>query len=185
MKRLALLALAAAACGNPDNLVVGSIPLDANTSIGIATVRSAIHAVASVTITQGQPPASLSVIVLSNASDLCSKLQAHPDYFHVSYEQSTSLLLFVPAGLVGDFFFGQQNVAAGIYFGTTPADAGAPGGVTVYPGAGGGQTSLAQFDSEARGSFDWFIDDRAGGLHDFFGRFKTSPCAALASATLP
>jgi len=177
-----LLLAALSGCGNPDNLVVGGFG-----PAVINPVRSAIHAVASVQVNGS--PQQLSVIVLSDSTDLCAKIAAHPDYFHVPSDNFASMLLFTPAGLIGDFFVGQNNTGNEIVLGAVATDGGT-GPLAAYPGYQGGQISMAQFNTncggcEAKGSFDVFVVDPSGGLHEFYGRFKSTFCQGLASAQLP
>ena len=180
---LATLALLAVlpGCGNPDNLVIGGFG-----PAVINPVRSAIHGVAPVQVNGS--PQQLSVIVLADTTDLCAKVTAHTDYFHVPSDNFSALLLFTPAGLIGDFFVGQNNTGNEIVLGAVATDGGtAP--LFAFTGFPGGQISMAQFNTgpggESKGNFDVFVADPSGGIHEFYGRFKSTFCAGLANAQLP
>src|SRR5436853_2807507 len=103
-----LVCIAAVACGNPDNLVVGGFNDTANSGVIISTVRSAIHGDASVKLRSGET-VQLSVIAMSDSPNLCDKVAQHVDFFQTPSETSTTLLMFTPHGMIGDFFIGQQN----------------------------------------------------------------------------
>jgi hypothetical protein len=122
-------------------------------------------------------------IVVSNASDLCNKLQAHPDYFHQNTEPSVSFVMWVPPDRIGDFALGQLNTQAEIVLGTSGVDAGTPSPTRAFPGYAGA-VSIGQQDSQLQGGFDIaFLFGNAAP--EFVGRFKANSCAALSTTTLP
>jgi hypothetical protein len=184
MKWIAPLAFAALfACGNPDNLVIGSYPLDQSTTIALPEVRSSLFGVAPVTVSAGQPAVQMQVVVLSNAVDLCTKLGAQPDYFHQNTEPSVSFLMWVPPDRIGDFLIGTSNSGSEIVLGTSGVDAGAPSPTRAFP-AIAGDINVGQQDSQLQGGFDvaYLLGGSAG---EYVGRFKANPCAALSTTTLP
>jgi hypothetical protein len=183
MKWIAPLAFAAlCACGNPDNLVVGSFPLNSSTTIGLPEVRSAIFGVAPVTVSPGQV-VNMQVVVLSNASDLCTKLGAHPDYFHQNTEPSVSFVMWVKPDSIGDFLIPTDNSGSEIVLGTSAVGATTASPTLSFP-AVAGDINVGQQDSQLQGGFDcaYFIN---GGAPEYVGRFKANPCATLAGAQLP
>jgi hypothetical protein len=183
MKRIVPLAfIALSACGNPDNLVVGSFPLDPSTTIALPEVRSAIFGTAPVTVSPGQV-LQMQVIVVSNASDLCTKLGAHPDYFHQNTEPSVSFLMWVPPDRIGDFLIPTDNSGSEIVLGTSAVGATTPS-PTLSFAAIVGDISVGSQDSQLGGGFDcaYFVN---GGAPEYVGRFKANPCAALATTQVP
>jgi hypothetical protein len=189
--RLTALLLCAAACGNPDNLVIGGISASGNIPVAtIDTVRSAISGIATVSDRQtGAKGGQRTVVVLSNAPKLCDQLAAHPDYFRNPPEDYAALVFFLPLDRVGTFFIGRdQNTDAEIVAGakgtpTTPYSA-----LGTSQGIGSSYIALTDVSGNggnARGSFSLYFVDRANGLHNFYGRFKTGTCSALENALLP
>jgi hypothetical protein len=184
MRRIAPLAFAAlCACGNPDNLVVGSYPLDPSTTIALPEVRSAIFGTAAVTVSAGQTQ-PMQVIIVSNASDLCTKLTAHPDYFHQNTEPSVSFVMWVVPDRIGDFMVGTTGTGSEIVLGTSGVDAGTPSPTRAFP-AIIGDISIGQQDSQLQGGFDVAYLMPNGAGPEFVGRFKANPCTFPASIQLP
>ena len=185
---LLVFALAAATsstgCGPPDSIVYGGF----NGAI-ITDVRSAIHGNAKVTVVQNQPPVTMSVILLSDGRDLCKKVTDHPDFFQLTYEVTTTMILFVQPDTIGTFFTGVNNNNAEIVAGVPTPAGGAAIRPNGFPAASNGGISLAEIDNnsggEAKGSFDVGIFDQQGFVHEFFGNFKSHACPALANVVLP
>jgi hypothetical protein len=183
MKRIAPLAFAAlCACGNPDNLVVGSFPLDSSTTIALPEVRSSIFGVAQVTVSPGTKQ-SMQVVVVSNASNLCDKLAANPGYFQSNTEPSVSFVMWVTPDKFGDFLIPNGGVGSEIVLGTSPVDGGTPMQTRVFP-TFTGDINVGLPDSQLPGAFDC-IYLFPNGSQEFVGRFKANPCSSLAGATLP
>ena len=76
LMRLTALLLCAAACGNPDNLVIGGISATATIPVAlIDNVRSAISGIATYN-KSGQQISQRTVVILSNTGKLCDQLGA-------------------------------------------------------------------------------------------------------------
>jgi hypothetical protein len=188
--RIAALAFVVAAfalsgCGNPDNLVLGGF----NGAI-ITEVHSAIHGNGKVQTTPGAAPVDASIIILSDSSGLCDKLQQHPDFFRTSYEVSSSLLLFVPQEKIGSFQPGNDNASAEMIVGQSPPGTPTPKPPAAYPAASFlGLISVSEINSspggEAKGNFDIVLVDPQQGGHEFTGHYQTGACAALSQVLLP
>jgi hypothetical protein len=185
---LLLFALAAATlsigCGAPDSVVFGGF----NGAI-ITDVRSAIHGEAQVQTTQSGPPVTLSVIMLSDGRDLCQKVTDHPDFFQLTYEVTTTMILFVQPGQLGTFFTGANNANAEIVAGVPTPAGGTPIRPNAFPAAANGGISVSEIDNnpggEAKGSFDVGIFDQQGFVHEFRGNFKSQACPAMTKVILP
>jgi hypothetical protein len=145
-------------------------------------VRSALFGVAPVTVAPGSPM-NMQVVVVSNASDLCSKLNAHPDYFHQNTEPSVSFVMWVQADRIGDFLLPANNSGSEIVLGraavgsTTPVPT-----LTFAPVAG--DINVGQQDSQLQGGFDiaYFVN---GAAPEYVGRFKANPCTFPAGILVP
>jgi hypothetical protein len=188
--RLTALLLCAAACGNPDNLVIGGMNASGNIPVAVIdTVRSAISGIATVSDRQtGAKGGQRTVVVLSNAPKLCDQLAAHPDYFRNPPEDYVALVMLLPLDKLGLFYIGREPETAAELIAAAKGIAPTP-----YPGLGLNQnitssislTDVSGNGGNARGSFSLYFVDRANGLHNFYGRFKTGTCSALENALLP
>jgi hypothetical protein len=184
---LGIVAFVISGCGNPDNLVLGGF----NGAI-ITEVHSAIHGNGKVQTAPNTPPVGMSVIILSDSSDLCTKLGQFPDFFRTSHEVSTALLLFVKQDTIGTFQPGLDTSNAEMVVGQSPPDAGTPKLPAAYPAAQqvpGSFMSVSEYNpapgGEAKGSFDIILVDPNGGGHEFVGHYKSGACPAIANVLLP
>ena len=197
-RTLAALLIAASACGNSDNLIVGGAAGGATTpDVLFDSIGSSIHGIATLRDVNGNPVgAPLVVVIMSNQPNLCGKLKARPDYFRNPTEASESLIFFAPSdnscqpgeGIrLGTFIVGRQcddGTDAEIVAVSGPQEVtpfhGVPGSyiaITNWGGNGGNTT----------GSFNFLFDDPYGSTlaHQFYGHFKTSPCPTLEGTLLP
>lgn len=183
-----VLAASTLSCGEPDNLVLGGF----NGAI-ITNVRTAIHGNGQLQPLQaGGTPTPVSVVILSDATDLCNKLGQHPDFFRQSYEVSTALIMWGGRETIGTSTPGLGSTNAEMVVGQSPPDAATPKPPAAYPAGQlvpGSFITLSEFDAspggEAKGSFDLVLADAGGGGHEFAGHFKTGSCAAIANVLLP
>jgi hypothetical protein len=186
--RFSVLLLLAAACGNPDNVVVGGISATATIPVAfIDTVRSAIAGTTTVKDFNGNKIGQREAIILSNTKGLCDQLQAHHDYFQNPPEDFVAVVLLTPIDRVGTFFIGRDQ-------GTDILIVPAAQGVKPQPylGQATGTSYIALHEmsgsgGNAVGSFDVIVVDSSSGGHEFYGKFMTGSCAALndASISLP
>lgn len=181
---LVILAVALCGCGQPDSIVFGAF----NGAI-ITEVRSAIHGSAQVQVPPN-PKIPVSVILLSDAPDLCDKLAQHPDFFRTSYGVTTTLLLFIPQDSLGSFAPGQNNADAEIVVDLPLPDGGTTNSAIGFPSIPNqGIMSVSQLNTgnggEAKGSFDILVGGPDGLAHEFFGHFKSKFCASTANALFP
>jgi hypothetical protein len=178
-------------CGNEDTYVLSGYP-----PVIISPVHSALHAQMNFKDTGGGAPHPQWVIVLTDASDVCTKLATHADYFVNPIEGFNAVILWQPPGLVGTWFVGQgdgKGSVAGceVLAGHPQSDGGTGNPVVRLNGVpGGGATiSTTQFNvgagGQAIGSFDIGVADPLGIPREFAGKFKTNYCVAMESATLP
>ncbi len=182
---LALLA-ALAGCGSEDNLVVSGLP-----GVTISPVRSSISTRSTFTDANGGQHLQW-VIAMTDVSDLCTKVTAHPDYFQNPMENFDAILLWVPPGNIGTFFVGQNfsgsEVNVEVLFGVGPAGGATPR-VLRFPGVAGfgANIGLSQFDvgpgGEATGNFDILVSDP--NAREMIGKFKATYCAGAEQAQLP
>jgi hypothetical protein len=185
---LAALALGVlAACGNPDNQVVGGL-LGAGSvpNAVITNVGSAISAPVNATDLRGnQLPRN--AVILTDREDLCTKLAQYPDYLRAPIEPFVAVVLVTPQRQVGTYYLGQTDIGALLL--TTSGV-----GQTVYgfPGASGGTIGIGQLDSShggrAEGNFAMQVYDpsvQASSLYTVYGQFKTAECPALETAYVP
>jgi len=184
----ALLTLAAA-CGNTDNVIIGGLSGGTTTpDVLFDSIGSSIHGVATMRDLNGSPVGDpMAVVIMSNRSGLCGKLQAKPDYFRNPTEASEALIMTVRLAYVGTFIVGRDSdpgTAAEIVAVSGPqtptplhAMISSQINVTNFPNGGGNAT----------GSFFLFMDDPygTGTAHPFQGRFKTSYCPTLEGTLLP
>ena len=181
---LALAALlAAAACSNQDNQVFGGVSAGSGSptpDVLIPDVRSAIHAIGTVTNIRDGSTTQRSIIVLSSADNLCNSLAKTPNYFKdgMAPEGYAALVLMTPPNIDGDFILEAQNKPDG------QADvsflaAYQKGPLALLPGVQG-DVSVAQFSTTdyAIGSFNIYVASSAG-LAFVYGNYKTNYCAAL------
>jgi hypothetical protein len=189
LMRLTALLLCAAACGNPDNLVIGGISATATIPVAlVGDVHSAISGIATYN-KSGQQISQRTVVILSNTGGLCDQLGSHPDYFRNPPEAYVAILLYVTLDRVGTFYVGRdQNTDGEIvaaYAGVAPTPYSALG---LNQGIGSSYiilTDVSPSGANARGSFDLWFGDTVGNIHEFYGRFKTGSCAALQNVLLP
>jgi hypothetical protein len=186
---LAALVLCAAACGSSDNAIVGGLAAGATTPVVVFDpIGSSIHGVATVRDAGGNPVGSpLAVVIMSDRSDLCSRLRVKPDYFRNPPEAYEALIMTARLGYVGVFIVGRESdpgtsaeiVAVSGPQTPTPFHAvnSSQIGITTWPSNGGNAT----------GNFNLLFDDPYGtGVgHPFYGKFKTNFCPTLEGTLLP
>ncbi|TMA27491.1 MAG: hypothetical protein E6J78_10110 [Deltaproteobacteria bacterium] len=183
--RLSALLVLAAACGNPDNLVLGGISATATIPVAsIDNVRSAISGIVTLNDANGNRIGQKVAIILTNTSGLCTQLGSSPDYFQNPPQDYVALILLTPLDQVGFFYFGRDPVAALVI----PAAKGVKP-ATRYPAVNFPNTYIADSDlsgtgGNARGSFDIAVVDSFSQVHEFYGRFKTGSCDALANVII-
>jgi hypothetical protein len=190
MRRLAVVALLAAACGNQDNLIVGGIAAGATTpDVIFDDVGSSIHGVATLRDAAGNPVGDpMAIVIMSDRPGLCPILQAHRDYFRNAPEGYEALIMMVPLGYLGTFIIGRGGVDA-----TTASEivaASGPQTTTPFHAINGSYIAVTDWSDNggsATGSFSLAFDDPYGTAvaHPFYGRFKTSFCAGLDGTLLP
>lgn len=200
MKRPVLALLLAAACGNPDNLVLGGVASSSTTPLVLFdNINSSISAVVTLTDSSGNPTGQAATVVISDRPGLCSVLGAHPDYYRKPPEAYLALILFVPLinGCTGP---PAQCERLGTFVVGRPGDEGTGGeiiatnaaqtSVTPFTALNGGFIALTNWSDNpggsATGSFDMFFSHPTlGGPFEFSGRFKTQECPALSKTLLP
>jgi hypothetical protein len=186
--RLTALLLCAAACGNPDNLVIGGISATATIPVAlIDSVRSAISGIATRTDQSGQRQ----VVILSNTAKLCDQLGAHTDYFRNPPEAYVAIIFYLPLDRLGTFYIRRPGdppgtdgeiVAASTGIAPSPYFAlGLDQGLSSYVIL----TDVSPSGGNAVGSFDLIFPDKVGSIHEFYGRFKVGSCPALQNVLLP
>jgi hypothetical protein len=186
---LALALLALCACSGDDNYVLSGYG-----PVIISPVRSALAAQMNFT-DQSNVQHQQWVIALTDASDVCTKLATHPDYFQNPIEVFDAAIVWVPPGNLGSFTVGQQNTTGStvgdeILVGRALTDGGSPQRTRLTEVVGvGGNITLTQFNvgpgGQAIGTFDVAVFDPTGVPREFVGKFKTSYCTAMETALLP
>ncbi len=191
MKSPALALLFAAACGNPDNLVLGGVGPGPSTPLVLFdNINSSISALVTLTDGSGNPTGQkAATVVISNKSGLCGALAAHPDYFRKPPEAYLALIIFMPPGYLGTFIIGRGGVDQGAGS-EIIATTGAQSTVTPFTVLNGGYIALTNWadnpGGSATGSFDLaYTHPTLSGAFEFSGRFKTQVCPALSGALLP
>lgn len=181
---VALLALCA--CSGDDNYVLSGYG-----PVLISPVRSSLSAQVNFTDSSNVQHVQW-VIVETDASDVCTKLSTHPDYFQHPIEVFNAAIVWVPPGNLGSFTVGQQNTTGStvgneILVGQALADGGSPRLTQLTEVQGVGVIRLSQFDvgGQAVGTFDVGVFDPGGIAREFVGKFKTNYCKAMESAVLP
>lgn len=183
--RFSALLVLAAACGNPDNLVIGAISASGTTPpVAIDNVRSAISGVVTLNDANGNRIGQRTAIILTNTSGLCTQLGSSPDYFQNPPEDYAAVVLLTPLDLVGFFYFGRDPVdalAIPAAKGVKPvAKYRAVNALGTYVGV----SELSGTGGNARGTFDVLFVDNVGAGREFYGRFKVGSCAALANVII-
>jgi hypothetical protein len=199
MRRLAVPLLLAAACGNPDNLILGGVGAGPQTPIVIFdNINSAISGRVTLADTSGNPTGSAAAVIISDKPGLCEVLAAHPDYFRNPPEAFEAMILFTPTdnscvpgeGMrLGFFLLGRQcddPTSSEIVATTGPTTTPSP---FVAVSNGYSYISLTNWSDGggfASGSFDlFFVNPSLIGVFEFSGRFKTQVCPALGGVLLP
>ena len=145
-RRVLALALAAAACSNPDNLVVGGVGAGPETPLVIFdTINSAISGTVSLSDPNGNPTSQAAVVIISDRPDLCDVLKSNPSYFRTPVEAYEAMILIMPPGFLGTFVIGrggdQDNATSSEIIATIGAEY---GDITKGPSnAGSGSISLS------------------------------------------
>ena len=190
--------LLAAACSNSDNLVVGGVTAgDTTPQVLFDNIGSAIHGLATLYDTNGNPlgPPQV-VVILSDVPNLCKRLSAHRDYFRNAPEGYEALIMIMPSDTtcpapgqgirLGTFFIGRtcdEGTGAEI------VAASGPQVTTPFHGLDQSYIALTNWDpkGEATGSFNILFDDpySSAQAHQFYGRYKTSACQTLDGTLLP
>lgn len=188
MHRFFLVAALAAACGNPDTLVVGSISASADNPVVIFTdIRSAIHGVGTRTDQNGNIVAQSDVIIISDKANLCQAIKDKPDYFRHPPEKYLALIFFAPLDRVGTFVIGRDPGTLSEIIATN-----GPGG-NLFPflGVSGSYVAVTNFElngGHANGSFNMVYQDshpNSAFAYPFYGNYQTNWCEAIGSTVLP
>jgi hypothetical protein len=184
----ALLTLAAA-CGNTDNVIIGGLAGGPSTpDVLFDNIGSSIHGVATMRDLNGSPVGDpMAVVIMSNKSGLCGKLQAQRDYFRKPTEAYEALILIVRLNYLGTFIVGRDSdpgTAAEIVAVSGPQ---VPALLHALTSSYIAITNWSNGGGQATGSFNLLMDDPYGtGIgHPFYGRFKTSFCPMLEGTLLP
>jgi hypothetical protein len=197
MRRRAILLLLAAACGNPDNLILGGVGAGPQTPIVLFdNINSAISGRVTLTDASGNPQGTAAAVIIADKPGLCGVLKAHPDYFRNPPEAYEAMILFTPTdnpcqpgeGIrLGFFLLGRQCDAP------TSSEIVATSGPTASPSFsavanGYSYISLTNWSDGggfASGSFDlFFVNPTLIGVFEFSGRFKSDVCD-LSNVQLP
>jgi hypothetical protein len=184
---LAALACALSACGNPDNQVLGGLLGSGSVPNAVITnVGSAINAPVNATNLRGGT-LPRNAVILTDQTDLCSKLASNPDYLRSPSEPFVALVMVTPQREVGTYYLGQTDIGAILL--TTN---GVGKSVYPFPGASGGTISIGAMNSNpggnAEGSFGFQVYDPSvpnSSLYTVYGQFKTTECPALETAFVP
>jgi len=190
MSRPAFALLLAAACGNPNNIVLGAVGATTTTPLIVFdSINSAISGTATLTDANGNPTGQSEVVIISDKSGLCSALQAHRDYFRNPPEAYEALVLFMPPGYLGTFVLGRggdadQATSSEIIAGGTS------GALAQFSVVNGGYVALTTWSDSggghASGSFDLAYENpNVAGAFEFSGRFQTDVCTTLDGTLLP
>ena len=182
---LAIIA-ALAACGGDDNQVTSGFP-----GVIINPVRSSISAKVTFHDSNGGSHVQ-SVIAMTDAANLCTKITANPAYFQTATENFNSIIFWFPPDRVGTGIIGQSfpdgtaintEVVLGSVSGASPILA-KFGGVT-----NSGTIVITQFNTgpggEAIGNFDVGVFDGNGVPREMLGKFKAIYCQGMEQAQLP
>jgi hypothetical protein len=189
IRPLAALLFLAAACGNTDNAIVGGLAGGATTpEIYFDSIGSSIHGTVTLSDANGNPVGDpMAVVIMSNRSNLCSRLQAKRDYFRNPTEVYEALILIVRSGYLGMFIVGRNSDP-----GTAAEIVAVRGPQTPTPlhAITSSYISITNWPSgagQATGSFNLLMDDPygTGTPHPFYGRFKTNYCPTLDGTLLP
>src|ERR1700682_5842811 len=94
IRLFAALLFLAAACGNSDNVIIGGLAGGATTpNILFDSIGSSIYGIATLRDANGNPVGDpMAVVIMSDRSNLCSRLQAKPDYFRKPTEAYEALV---------------------------------------------------------------------------------------------
>lgn len=182
---LAMLA-ALVGCSGDDNQVTSGFP-----GVIISPVRSSISAVVTFTDTNGNQHQQ-SVVAMTDAANLCTKIAANPAYFQAASENFNAILFWFPPNVVGTGFIGQSfpdgtaintEVVVGIVGGATPR-------LFKFRGVtGAGAIVVNQFNTgpggQAIGNFDVGVSDSGGVTREMIGMFKATYCQGMEPAQLP
>lgn len=186
------LLLAATACGNPDNVVLGAAPATATSqTIIFDNINSVISGHVTLTDASGNVVRQEGAIVISDRPSLCDLLKASPGYFSGTASESfLALILIVPSDYLGTFLFGRNGPAdlrsGSELIGSIRGQPITPHKV-IYPPPGApptGYIALTNWSDHqgdnSTGSFDLFYSNPQGlGAYEFSGRFKSNVCPAL------
>ena len=182
-----------AACGQSDNLIVGGVSAGETTpEILFDNIGSSIHGVATMRDQGGNPVGGpMSVVIMSDKPNLCSRLKATPGYFRNPPEAYEALILITRKDYVGTFIVGRPSDpgTAGEIVGATgplPPDQ----QTTPFHALDGSYIAVTEWSDtggNAMGSFNMLFDDPygTGTGHQFYGKFKTSFCPTLEGTLLP
>ena len=182
----ALAAALLAACGTPDNQVIGGILGNGSIPNAIfGDVQSAVHGPVTATDSAGNKIAR-NAVLLSTHAGFCDAIAANPDYLRTPTEAYVALLLLTPPHEVGTYYIGNTSIGAMLF--TT---AGVGQRVYFFPG-GSGTIGLGQLASKpggtSMGNFSLQVYDpsvQVSSLFALYGQFKTIECPALATAYVP
>ena len=178
---------ALAGCGGDDNQVTSGFP-----GVIISPVRSSISAKVTFHDSNGGSHVQ-SVIAMTDASNLCTKITQNPAYFQTTAtENFNAVIMWFPPDRVGTGIIGNSfqdgtainaEVAVGIVSGGTP-------GVFKFGGAtNSGTIVVTQFNTgpggEAIGNFDFGVFDSNGVPREMLGKFKAIYCQGMEAAQLP
>jgi hypothetical protein len=191
---LALL-IAAAACGNHDNLILGTT-LSGKTASGVIwpileidTVNSAIGSQIHLFDAKGNPTGEEAwVVIVSDQSNLCATLKANRNFFHQPTTGFVALILFMPVGKLGTFVIGRAGDE-----GTNGLLVGAPGAQAAtapFEVLNDGRTfefiSVTNWDDgAANGNFQLYFVAPNARVSAFQGQYKTTACDGLDGVILP
>jgi hypothetical protein len=171
----------------PENVIFEVMDAGPSAPIGLDSIGSSIHGVAtmrdSAGIAIGNP---MAVVIMSDRPDLCGRLTGQRGYFRNAHEAYESLIIMTRLGYLGTFVIGRpgdEGTAAEIVV------ASGPQATTSFHALSGFIALREGSDNggDARGSFNMLFDDpySTGVTHHFYGQFKSNPCTTLEGTLLP
>jgi len=202
MPVLALLVVAAAACGSQNNLVAGNAPGGVATTaktawpfIQINEVGSSFGSAVALFDGAGNPTGATAwAVIIADRAGLCEAAIADRSIFRKSPIAYQAVILFLPVGRLGTFVPGRpgDDGTFAEVLGTSGASSGGPP-VTVAPFSSVASNQLPNFvaltdweNGASRGNFNLFFSDpNNANFYPFQGQFQASSCPGLNGTLLP